>query len=136
MYKKICNTFTMLVLVYLGFLYYLIKNDITKYLFILFSIYTLIYYFYICIYYKSLPTDEIIQTVDMNSTNEPDVIMIKVNNLSEINNNYNENCCICLECIDPIDSFRLNDCDYHLYHEECINLYIKNNFKKCPICNI
>ena len=71
-----------------------------------------------------------------SNSNEPDVIIIKVNNLSEINNNFNENCCICLEYIDPIDSFKLNECDYHLYHEECIKLYIKNNFKKCPICNI
>ena len=62
--------------------------------------------------------------------------ILKVNNISDLNNNYDDTCCICLEYIDPIDSYKLNICNFHLYHEECIKLYINNNFKKCPICNV
>lgn len=141
MYKKVCNIFTMLVLIYLAVLYYLIKNIITKYLFILFSIYAFVYYLYICVYYYSFPPQQeiIIPTVNINTTNvdiQPDVIILKVTNISELNNNFSDNCCICLEYIDPLDSYKLNNCRYHLYHEECIKLYTMNNFKKCPICNI
>ena len=139
MYKKVCNIFTILVFIYLAVLHYLISNNITKYIFILFSIYTLIYYFYICVYY-SPPNREIIQppinSININIQPEPEIIMIKVKNISDLNTNFDNTCCICLEYIDPIDSYKLNICDYHLYHEECIKLYIMNDFKKCPICNI
>ena len=40
---------------------------------------------------------------------------------------------ICLELIDPINSFKLSNCDYHIFHEECINSYIENNFTKSII---
>ena len=140
MYKKVCNIFTMLVFIYLAVLHYLIYNNITKYIFILFSIYALIYYFYICVYYYSTPNREIIlppvNSININIQPEPDIIMIKVKNISDLNSNFDNICCICLEYIDPIDSYKLNICDYHLYHEQCIKLYIMNDFKKCPICNI
>ena len=137
MYKKACNIFTLLVFVYLAVLHHLIRNNISRYLFILFSIYALIYYFYVCIYFYSYPTITS-NSLDVNIQPhpEPDIIILKVNNISDLNNNYDDTCCICLEYIDPIDSYKLNICNFHLYHEECIKLYINNNFKKCPICNV
>lgn len=135
MYKKACNIFTLLVFGYLAVLHYLIKNNITKYLFILFSIYALIYYFYVCILFTSIPRPSI-NSINVNIQPEPEITIIKVNNIAELNTNFDTTCCICLEYIDPIDSYKLNFCDYHLYHEECIKLYINNNFKKCPICNV
>ena len=136
---KMCNIFTMLVLIYLSVLYYLIKNFITKYLFILFSIYAFIYYLYACVYYYSFPPQPEITApnVDVNPNDtQSDVVILKVQNISELNNNFSDNCCICLDYIEPLESYKLNDCNYHLYHEECIKLYTMNNFKKCPICNI
>ena len=137
MYKKLCTIFTGLVFIFLAYLHYLIRTTLTRWLFAALSLYTLIYYFYVCILN---PQREIIQqSVNLTNVNiqlEPDINMLKVNNISELNNNYDNTCCICLENIDPIDSYKLNDCNYHLYHDECIKLYIKNGFKKCPICNI
>ena len=61
---------------------------------------------------------------------------VKVNNINNLNPNFSSECCICLELIDPIDSFKLSNCDFHIYHENCINLYLENNFRRCPVCNI
>lgn len=139
MYKKVCTIYTTLVFFYLALLHFLINNNITEYIFLLYSIYALIYYFYICVYLNIFPQREIIppiNSINVNIQPEPDIIIIKVKNISELNDNFDNTCCICLEYIDPIDSYKLNDCDYHLYHQECIKLYINNNFKKCPICNV
>ena len=64
------------------------------------------------------------------------LIALKVNNIDELDPNYSKECCICLENIDPLESFKLSNCKYHLFHEQCIQTYIDNNFTKCPICNI
>lgn len=61
---------------------------------------------------------------------------LKVTNIDELHENYSRECCICLENIDPIESFKLSNCQYHIFHEECIKMYIKNKFTRCPVCNI
>jgi len=78
-----------------------------------------------------------IRIIDQN-TAEPqnmDTFIIKVNNISDLNSNFSTECCICMDSVDPIDSYRLSGCDYHIFHEECAQLYIENNFIRCPICN-
>lgn len=67
---------------------------------------------------------------------EPILIAIKVQNITEINDNYNDICPICIENIDPIDSYKLNICNTHIFHEECINLYVNNDYIICPLCNV
>lgn len=148
MFKKACSLLTIMILFYLLCLYYITKNNILKYILAVFSIFAIIYHFHIIIHYYCY-TDNILPSVNNNVSNdisnlsnnvsnnisnqnitiEPETIMIKVNNISELNHNFNDNCCICLEYIDPIDSYKLDDCDYHLYHKECIKLYIQNKYK-------
>lgn len=77
------------------------------------------------------------QTVIINNINtQPQLIAIKVNNISELNHNFNDICPICIEDIDPIESYKLNVCNTHIFHEECINLYVNSNFSICPLCNV
>jgi len=66
---------------------------------------------------------------------EPILIAIKVQNITEINDNYNDICPICIENIDPIESYKLNICNTHIFHEDCINLYVNNDYIICPLCN-
>lgn len=61
---------------------------------------------------------------------------VKVNNIKDLHENFSNECCICLENIEPIDSFKLSNCNYHIYHNECLETYLEQNFTKCPICNI
>ena len=60
----------------------------------------------------------------------------KVNNIKDLHENFSNECSICLELIEPIDSYKLSNCNYHIYHKECIESYLEQNFTKCPICNI
>ena len=68
--------------------------------------------------------------------NQTPQIIIKINNLKDLNTNFSHECCICLDKIDPILAFKLPSCNYHIYHEDCLNLYLQNKFYKCPVCNI
>ncbi len=64
------------------------------------------------------------------------LVAIKVNNIDDLHPNFSRECCICLELVEPIESFKISNCDYHIYHESCINSYANFNFTRCPICNI
>ena len=72
---------------------------------------------------------------ESNLNNLNPLIALKVNNIYELDPNYSKECCICLENIDLLESFKLSNCKYHLFHEQCIQKYIDNNFTKCPTCN-
>ena len=66
----------------------------------------------------------------------PIIIPEKVNNIKDLHENFSNECCICLDNIEPIDSFKLSNCNFHIYHKECLETYLEQNFRKCPICNI
>lgn len=74
--------------------------------------------------------------IEMNEVLPNSLIAVKVNNINDLHPNFSKDCCICLEFVDPIDYFKLSNCDYHIYHESCLNSYIECNFTKCPVCNI
>ena len=94
------------------------------------------------IHYHNIFQQNVPENVPENvSENVPEnvpqnIVALKVNNIDELNLNYSKECCICLENIDPIDSFKLSNCNFHIYHKKCINKYIDCKFTKCPICNI
>ena len=103
---------------------------------ILFLIAAFIIAFYCFLYTLEIDEDDLeIDNVEIEIVPNH-LISIKVNNIEDLHPNFNEECCICLELIDPINSFKLSNCDYHIFHEECINSYIENNFTRCPVCNI
>ena len=60
----------------------------------------------------------------------------KVTNINEINHNYNDICPICIEDIEAIDSYKLNICNNHIFHKDCLEIYVNNNFTICPLCNV
>ena len=75
--------------------------------------------------------------VEMDIQPDDDNIIIqKVLNISETELNFNDICPICLDNIDPIDSYKLNICNCHIYHKICIEIYLNNNFTICPLCNV
>ena len=39
--------------------------------------------------------------------NEAETHIIKVNNVTELNSNFSSECCICIDSVDPIDSYKL-----------------------------
>ncbi|CAJ1956861.1 unnamed protein product [Cylindrotheca closterium] len=48
-----------------------------------------------------------------------------------------DECCICLECYvvgETICASKTNECN-HVFHEACINQWLKNN-DKCPLCRV
>ena len=77
---------------------------------------------------------------DMDNENDEiipnNLVAIKVNNINDLHPHFSKECCICLEIVEPIDSFKLSNCNYHIYHESCIKSYSNFNFTRCPICNI
>ena len=65
---------------------------------------------------------------NLNINDHPIINIIKVDNIQQISNNYNDICPICIDNIEIIDSYKLDICNQHIYHKECIELYINNNF--------
>ena len=100
----------------------------------------LLLYFLYC-FCKKIHNEEIDNNVHnsfdgISSNNLEQIEVIQINNLNDLNNNYNSQCCICLDEVDPIISYRLASCSYHIFHEECLKLYLDNKYCKCPVCNI
>ncbi len=109
-------------------------------LYILFELLSYILFYITCIdegdeYYNNTQ-QRVIITNNTDDNIQPQLIPIKVNNITELNDNFNDICPICIENIDPIDSFKLNVCNIHIFHEECINMYVNSNFAICPLCNV
>ena len=77
---------------------------------------------------------EINESYDINTENKGQPI--KVLNIDDLNSNFNNTCPICLDIIEPIDAYKLAICDFHIYHKNCIDIYINNDYIKCPVCNI
>ena len=76
---------------------------------------------------------------DINIHNNQNIdfsIIIKIDSINDLNQNFNNNCPLCLDLVVLKDSYKLSNCNYHIFHNECLIKYVKNNFEKCPICNI
>ena len=63
-------------------------------------------------------------------------IIIKIESVNDLNNNFDTNCPLCLDAVNINNSYKLSNCNYHIFHYECLIKYLKNSFSKCPICNI
>ena len=78
----------------------------------------------------------ILPNITLNEVREDDDnILIKVTNINDIESNYNDCCPICLENIEPIESYKLSTCNIHIFHKNCLIEYKRNNFSICPLCN-
>ena len=78
-------------------------------------------YFLYC-FCKKIQDEEIENNVpntfdENNNNNLEQIEIIQINNLRDLNNNYNSQCCICLDEVDPIIAFRLSSCNYHIFHD-------------------
>ena len=109
-------------------------------LFLLSAIFASIYCVLNTLFYSIDDDDDLVNNTNIETINievvQNNLIVVKVNNIDDLHPNFSKECCICLESIDPIDSFKLSNCNYHIFHEICIKSYIENNFTRCPVCNI
>ena len=62
--------------------------------------------------------------------------ILKVENINDIDKNHNDICPICLDEIEPIVSYKLNFCKFHIFHKECLISYKNKNYNICPLCNV
>ena len=62
--------------------------------------------------------------------------ILKVENINDIDKNHNDICPICLDEIDPINSYKLYFCKFHIFHKECLISYKNKNYNICPLCNV
>ena len=135
-----CTKIVILLLLSTLILLFFFNNNkvIQVILFLITSLFCGIYCFISSLSDENVHDDDDIRN---NDTINIDIVVnnihaVKVNNIDNLNPNFSTECCICLELIDPIDSFKLSNCDFHIFHEDCINSYLENNFTRCPVCNI
>ena len=139
-YIKFIISFLILLIMILSFVsLFISEDDGGIHIVLVIIIYTMVA---ICcrINFSEVLTPHLLHTLNNNESelnqNSDKIKAIKVNNIKELDPNYSRDCCICLENIDLLDAYKLSNCKYHLFHENCIKSYIDNNFKKCPVCNI
>ena len=103
-----------------------------------FLVFMLVLYIIINITIKSCTHSENNQEINenLNINEHPRINIIKVENIQQISDNYNDICPICIDNIEIIESYKLDICNQHIYHKECIELYINSNFTICPLCNV
>jgi hypothetical protein len=68
---------------------------------------------------------------DYSNNRETRIDQIIISKIKKINNNQNEECCICLD-ISNINDWSLLECG-HKFHHSCILLWIRTN-QTCPVC--
>ena len=91
--------------------------------------------------FKKLLINNVPQVSQSHNIEKEEKIDISDNDIIYLNQyifkeSNNKVCPICLDNLQPNDICKLTICDYHLYHNNCLKEYIRNNYNVCALCNV